>query len=258
MKDITKSPLAVARILNVVKAENNRSRSLINVNGRKSDAFVYIISGSCTYTVDSVTFTVNAGDVLYLANDSVYTMYIHTQNYSFIFCDFEFAETEKRKCDYFQSENIEWESYFGRIYRAWRSGEANAYCEAMALLYRIYGSVIFEANKRYVSSSAKDKILGAKAYIDSHLADTGLSVAKLSEMAEMSEVYFRRLFRSQIGVSPSEYICTARLNNAKKLMDYQFLSISECAAASGFLTVQYFCRVFKKEFGITPARYRKG
>ena len=242
----------------MVKAENNRCRSLIDVNGRKSDAFVYIISGSCTYTVDNTSFTVNAGDILYLANDSVYTMYIHTPNYSFIFCDFEFSDTEKRKCDYFQSGNIEWQSYFWRIYRAWRSGEANAYCEAMSLLYRIYGAVIFEANKRYVSTSAKDKISASKAYIDSHLADTELSVTALSEMAGMSEVYFRKLFRSQIGVSPSQYICSARLNNAKKLMDYQFLSINECALASGFLTVQYFCRVFKKEFGITPARYRKG
>ena len=257
MTDITAKPLTVSRLYNVVKSSNNRCGSLITINGRRSDAFVYIISGSCTYTVDGTSFTVEAGDVLYLSNNSVYTMYIHTSDYRFIFCDFEFIEPEKRKCDYYRNKNAEWEALFTRLIRFWGSEDANAYCEAMSLLYRIYGAVIFEANKRYVSSGTKDKINNARSYIDAHFADPELSVALLAEKANMSQVYFRKTFRSQIGVSPSQYVSAVRLTNAKKLMEYQFLTLEECASASGFLTVQYFCRVFKKEFGTTPAKYRK-
>lgn len=257
MTDITSKPLTIARLYNVVKASNNRCGSLITINGRRSDAFVYIISGSCTYTVDGTSFTVEAGDILYLSNNSFYTMYIHTSDYRFIFCDFEFIEPEKRKCDYYRNKNAEWEALFTKLIRFCGSEDANAYCEAMSLLYRIYGAVIFEANKRYVSSGTKDKISNARTYIDAHFADPELSVTLLAENAGMSDVYFRKIFRSQIGVAPSQYIISSRLLNAKKLMEYPFLSIEDCAVASGFTTVQYFCRVFKKEYGVTPSKYRK-
>ena len=255
--DITEKQLTVGRIINVIKSSNRMHHRLISVNGRRSDAFVYIIAGSCTYTVGETQFTVQAGDILYLSHNSVYTMYIHTEDYRFIFCDFEFSESIPRKCDYYRSENTEWEVFFSRILKAYAGAEANSYCEAMSFLYRIYGAVIFEANKRYVSSAAKDKINAAKNYIDTHLSDPLLSVAFLAENAGMSEVYFRKLFRSQTGVSPSQYIIASRLKNAKRLMEYPFLTLEECALSSGFQTVQYFCRVFKKEFGVTPRNYRR-
>jgi AraC-like DNA-binding protein len=40
-------------------------------------------------------------------------------------------------------------------------------------------------------------------------------------------------------------------------MEYPFLSLEECAIDSGFSSVQYFCRVFKKVMSITPAQYRR-
>lgn len=255
--DITENQLTVGRIINVIKTSNRMQHRLLTVNGRQSDAFVYIIEGKCTYTIGDTNFTVQAGDILYLSHNSVYTMYIHTEDYRFIFCDFEFSESMPRKCDYYRSENAEWEVLFSRILKAYASAEANACCEAMSLLYRIYGAVIFEANKRYVGSAAKDKMIAAKNYIDSHLSDPLLSVAFLAESAGISEVYFRKLFRSQVGASPSQYIISARLLNAKKLMEYPFLTLEECALSSGFQTVQYFCRVFKKEFGVTPRNYRR-
>lgn len=40
-------------------------------------------------------------------------------------------------------------------------------------------------------------------------------------------------------------------------MKYPFLSLEECALQSGFSSLQYFCRVFKKEFNISLGRFRE-
>lgn len=41
------------------------------------------------------------------------------------------------------------------------------------------------------------------------------------------------------------------------MINYPFLTLEECALQSGFSTVQYFTRCFKKATGPTPAAYRK-
>ena len=98
--DITKKNLYIHKIINVIKSKNNNHHKLLHIRCRHSDAFVYVLSGSCTYDCpEGNKFTVNEGDILYLSHHSEYTMYIHTDNYSFIFCDFEFDETVPRKSD---------------------------------------------------------------------------------------------------------------------------------------------------------------
>ena len=73
----------------------------------------------------------------------------------------------------------------------------------------------------------------------------------------MSQVYFRKLFREAWGCTPSQYAVSVRLQRAKALMEYPFLTLEECAEQSGFSSLQYFCKVFKKEVGTTPSKYRK-
>ena len=96
--DITHSRLCIKRIISVVKGENLYQHKLMTVKGRHSDAFVYILAGSCIYRFDDgIEFTASAGDVLYLPYHSVYTMYVLDPAYRFIFCDFEFAEQEAKQ-----------------------------------------------------------------------------------------------------------------------------------------------------------------
>lgn len=84
-----------------------------------------------------------------------------------------------------------------------------------------------------------------------------VTVLELAEKLGVTEVYFRKLFRSVYNKSPSQYIIFQRIERAKSLMEYPFLSIEDCAERSGFSSVQYFGRAFKKVTGVTPARFRK-
>ena len=57
--------------------------------------------------------------------------------------------------------------------------------------------------------------------------------------------------------SISELILARRMERAKKLLDRPELTISEVAQRTGFSTEYYFNRVFKREVGLPPGRYRK-
>lgn len=253
--DIAHERLYVQRIINVIRSRNANCGRLLQVKNRYSDALVYIISGSCTYGFeDEDSFTVAAGDILYLSRGADYTMFIHGDDYRFIFCDFDFGGGDIRRCGVYRPQDIEGaENMFNRLLR--QHGE-NAYAECMALLYGIYAAVRRTADRTYMGNNARNKAEAAKAYIDAHFADAELGVGMLARMAQLSEVYFRRLFRQYNGMPPSQYIAAVRLRKAKELMRYPFFTLEECALQSGFASLQYFCRVFKKETGDTPARYR--
>jgi AraC-like DNA-binding protein len=100
-------------------------------------------------------------------------------------------------------------------------------------------------------------MLEAKRYIEDNFNLPELSISMIAEKIGISEVYLRKLFKAQFATSPAKYLISVRLKNAKKLMKYPFLSLEECAMQSGFSSLQYFCRLFKKETGISPGSYRK-
>lgn len=85
-----------------------------------------------------------------------------------------------------------------------------------------------------------------------------LLVSELARQMGYSDSRLRALFREAAGIPLGAYIRNFGLNRAMSLLRGSELSIGEVAEASGFGSVQSFCRVFKKETGVTPRGYRKG
>ncbi len=257
--DITKNNLYLKKLINVLRSEIINRSKIIHSKGRHSDAFVYVLEGSCTYVFENgYARTVHEGDILYLAHNELYTMYVHDPRYISIYCDFEFFGDESRKSDVYTPKNMgEAENLFKRFIRSYNSPSKTTFAECVSMFYLIYSMVINSVNDQYLDKTLKSKIQDTKLYIDMNFKNQSLTVAQLAEMADISEVYYRKVFKSIYKESPAKYITSVRLKNSQELMKYPFLTLEECALQSGFATVQYFCRVFKKEIGITPAKYRK-
>lgn len=257
--DIMQENLCIQKIITVIQGKNPNHHKLLTLKSRHSDAFVYVISGSCTYRFDDKTeFKVTAGDVFYLPYQSIYTMYIHTDDYKFIFCDFEFAEPSARRSALYSHQDLKnVDSLFFKLLNRYRASANNSYIECMSILYSIYGLLQQDTQKSYLGKSNETKMIEARRYIDESFNLPEFSITLLAERIEMSEVYLRKLFRAQYGISPSKYLISVRIKNAKKLMKYPFFTLEECAMQSGFSSLQYFCRLFKKEAGISPGKYRR-
>ena len=256
--DIMQESLCIQRILSVIQGEIPRNK-LLNVKGRHSDAFVYVLSGSCTYQFDDKTeFKATAGDVFYLPYRAKYTMNIYANDYKFIFCDFQFAETEARESALYSNQTSKIiDNLFAKLLNRHRSSSYGAYTECMSVLYNIYSTLQQDTQKSCLGKSKEKNIIEAKRYIDESFNLPEISISLLAEKIGISEVYLRKLFNAKYGISPSSYLISVRLESAKKLMKYPFLTLEECALQSGFSSLQYFCRIFKKETGISPGKYRK-
>jgi AraC-like DNA-binding protein len=93
--------------------------------------------------------------------------------------------------------------------------------------------------------------------IKSTYADPTLTNERLASECNISEVYFRRLFKEHFGISPKQYVIDVRLQRAKQLLAEGKLSLSLIAEASGFTNQYHLSRLFKERVGLTPSEYRK-
>lgn len=83
-----------------------------------------------------------------------------------------------------------------------------------------------------------------------------MSSSDLAEIAHISPYYFCRIFKQVTGRTPTEYINEIRLRKSIELLKTDSMSITEIAMNCGFNDINYFSRVFKKRYGISPSKFQ--
>ena len=72
-----------------------------------------------------------------------------------------------------------------------------------------------------------------------------------------SRSYVSHLFKKSVGKGFREYLTELRIEDAKSLLEYSNLTVTEIALSVGFGDSTYFSNVFKNKIGISPSAYRK-
>ena len=122
---------------------------------------------------------------------------------------------------------------------------------AMSILYDIIDNIIKKSKPgNHFLSKAID-------CIHENYSDVSLSNGKLASLADISEVYFRKLFKDAFGTTPKQYILDLRIKKAEKLLLESQHNVSEISDKCGFSSVYHFCRAFKNATSLTPTEYAR-
>ena len=93
-------------------------------------------------------------------------------------------------------------------------------------------------------------------YLTPHQNES-FTIQSLSEMAQVSQTSFRRLFKAHTGKSPSDYIRELRMTSAARMLLTSDREIAEIGYQVGFSDANYFSRTFRQVFGVSPHQYRR-
>lgn len=118
-------------------------------------------------------------------------------------------------------------------------------------------------NKEYITiPHIKDEtkrallsIRNAMLYIDQNY-QSRIRQEEMAEMCYMSTAHFSRRFKMATGQNMVDYVNKIRLKEAERLLVSSKCNILEISQQTGFSTVNYFNRVFKKAYGMSPREYR--
>lgn len=78
----------------------------------------------------------------------------------------------------------------------------------------------------------------------------------LARRAGVHPVYLGRAFRAAFGCSPGEYLRRLRVERAQRALGDSGAELADVAYASGFCDQSHLNRVFKRQIGTTPGRYK--
>lgn len=254
---ITDIELNINSILDVKKGRI--APSFIKCKSRHSDCFVYVLSGEAEYNFDNKSYTAQAGNVIYLAHNSVYSINVTDDNYTFIYFDFVFNKDDDTVFlnEIHKAKSIKLlKNEFEKLYHLWKTGSFSDKIYCRSLVYNIYSEIARTFFAQYVSHDRRAQLEYIVNYITENLHDKELSVEKLSKMCNITTVHFRRIFSNIYHVSPIKFILLSRINKAKELLLLENFRISEVAERCGFQNHYYFSKVFKSETNMTPSQFR--
>ncbi len=94
-------------------------------------------------------------------------------------------------------------------------------------------------------------------FLENNISNPELNNSLLAQKANISEIYFRKLFLEKMGTTPKQYILDVRMQKAKLLLTETEFSVSAVAEECGFRGVYSFSRTFKERTHLSPTEYAK-
>ncbi|MEE8808206.1 MAG: response regulator [Lactimicrobium sp.] len=108
------------------------------------------------------------------------------------------------------------------------------------------------------SSSTRDFVEKAKAYVNEHYMDSDLSLNTLCHVLGVSGCYFSTVFKRETNQSFVSYLTDVRMNKAADLLVEQNEKAYIVATQVGYNDPNYFSYVFRRKFGVSPSKYKAG
>lgn len=103
-----------------------------------------------------------------------------------------------------------------------------------------------------------DPLERAMGFVEAHAFEP-MALAELAAVAGFSPYHFARQFNARYGLSPMAFVRARRLGLAAKLLaSPNPPSLVNLALDAGFESQEGFTRAFKRAFGVSPGRYRRG
>lgn len=127
------------------------------------------------------------------------------------------------------------------------------------LIIAAFGNLIVNYIIAFYNTKPLRNVIGAiKSNIMQNFTDCDYELDAYLRTIPFSYDYLRKLFKSEMGMTPHNYLVSLRMQMAEKLLcstggDEQ--NISQIAYSCGFSEPLYFSRVFKKNFGSSPKNY---
>ncbi len=206
----------------------------------------FIVSGSGTYTLNGITYSVCAGQAFIILPDRV-TVYSADDkdpwHYKWIAFDGALSSKFSELAPVI------------RFTTNWADEILSLDRDAAMLEYAAASKLFLMYTEFFAKREEKnDYIKAVKDYVKAKYIQH-ISVEEISDRLSLDRRYLSRIFKQKTGKSIQEYIIWTRMEKAKKLLE-QGSPVAQAAQLCGYDDVCNFSKMFKKQTGISPTLWK--
>ena len=223
----------------------------------KYSGLVVTLSGSANFSLNGEKYALHKGVVLHAgpgmkieieatSKDAFHYIVVHYKSLEstldFNNRHFLIETGEHNKINYFIQQLIQYEKFPGDINQL----------KCKTIFLKLIETMLVCAKMQTTSNVVDYAIIYmAENYTQS------ISIAEIAEEVGCERRKLAYLFDKQMGMSPIQFLTEIRLKKSREILRITAIPIKEIAEMVGYQDAFYYCRVFKKQYGMTPSEYRK-
>lgn len=220
---------------------------------------VRVLSGRLKLSANLIEHELDVNESLYVGQNSIVEILDYTPDIVVDILGFTLDDDNIQSVYKLSTECAEWmESYFQLIYataKAMPFENSTIQHLLLSLHSRIVEDSHSHSNEHTQPKGRKEMLF--HSFIELLNSTSGKhELSFYAERLNISPQYLSRLTAEVSGTAAGDWINRAVVLQAKLLLRDRELTIEQIAEELNISTLPYFCRLFKREVGMTPSQYR--
>ena len=244
-------------------------KNIVPIERRSIDFYhlTIVLKGKLTYIVDGQEIVVEENDALLLVPGTDRERLPYPDHADFIIFNFFPPKENPLSSNLFFKNSVnqpiktllntypykfyqenEINHYKGHEYRHYEIPEKT---KVNAILHNIFNCIFIDLFDSLKYSTKNTHVINTLKYINDNITSP-LSLDSVCKEVHLSKEYTARVFKREIGITVTQYINQQKLDIAKNMLVSDEFDLQSIAEKVGYQNYNYFSRIFKKHFGITP------
>ncbi len=240
-----------------------------NISSPKGNVCFFILDGCFSFKLDGRTVTAKKNDLVFFKKHTEYVVTAES-DVDYLYLHFKADMKEAGEGDMGDGNLIipERISYIDHPEKRERTVRLISMCNKMirerpiykdARLKNVFGELLITAAILHAEEK-KDSVPPSIKRIEKYVRENvllPLTLSSLSDKFFLSKQYIMRSFKKHYGTNVTGYINDVKLEYSLGLLSESDMTVDEISNMLSYSQSSYFCRLFKRRFGITPTEYRK-
>ncbi len=211
--------------------------------------FTFVLSGSMTYLCDGKVCVLNKNDAVFIPPGSVRERKEGDKPVHFV--SFNFTANDGQSLMFEPHIKNCITPDIRKLVSVFSPSHLTQHYHSKEKVANILNYILLELNDAKNLDSKNEHIMRIIRYIDEHITEN-ITLTSISKEINLSREYISNKFKKEMNTTLTEYINKRKMLLAKDLISRNNMGLKDVAEYMGYKNYNYFSRLFKKYYDITP------